>query len=182
MDPSGLRLDRHGCAAGGAGIRERAAVGCSHARVVAAGLRAADAVDAVRLELLRVVHVFRDVHRGVLRLGAANGSTRHGAAPSLNTFTFILVAYLGAVVVIAWLGYRRTRTAADFIVAGRTLGALVGGGTLAASQISAGTFVGTVGLHYMAGVCFAWVWPGAWLGWIVSAVFVAPKLRGSGAL
>jgi SSS family transporter len=100
----------------------------------------------------------------------------------LNTFTFIVVAYLGAVVLIAWLSYRRTRTAADFIVAGRTLGALVGGGTLAATQISAGTFVGTVGLHYMAGVCFAWVWPGAWLGWIVSAVFVAPKLRASGAL
>ncbi|MGH9315190.1 MAG: hypothetical protein ACRD1S_18550 [Vicinamibacterales bacterium] len=26
----------------------------------------------------------------------------------------------------------------------------------------------------MAGVCFVWVWPGAWLGWLVSAVFVAP--------
>ena len=100
----------------------------------------------------------------------------------MNTFTLVLIGYLAAVVTIAWLGYRRTRTAADFIVAGRTLGALVGGGTLAASQISAGTFVGTVGLHYMAGVCFAWVWPGAWLGWIVSAVFVAPRLRESGAL
>ena len=97
----------------------------------------------------------------------------------MNTFTVVLSVF-GAR--FPWLGYRRTRTAADFIVAGRTLGALVGGGTLAASQISAGTFVGTVGLHYMAGVCFAWVWPGAWLGWIVSAVFVAPKLRGSGAL
>ena len=70
----------------------------------------------------------------------------------MNTFTLIVVAYFGAVVVIAWLSYRRTRTAADFIVAGRTLGALVGGGTLAATQISAGTFVGTVGLHYLAGV------------------------------
>ena len=94
----------------------------------------------------------------------------------------ILVCYFGAVGALGWLGYRRTRTAADFVVAGRTLGALVGGATLAATQISAGTFVGTVGLHYTAGVCFAWVWPGAWLGWIVSAVFVAPKLRDSGAL
>jgi SSS family transporter len=94
----------------------------------------------------------------------------------------VLVSYFGAVAALGWLGYRRTQTAADFIVAGRTLGALVGGATLAATQISAGTFVGTVGLHYMAGVCFAWVWPGAWLGWIVSAVFVAPKLRESGAL
>ncbi len=94
----------------------------------------------------------------------------------------IVLTYFGAVVTLAWFGYRRTRTAADFVVAGRTLGALVGGATLAATQISAGTFVGTVGLHYMAGVCFAWVWPGAWLGWIVAVVFVAPRLRESGAL
>jgi SSS family transporter len=94
----------------------------------------------------------------------------------------VLAAYFGAVAALGWLGYRRTRTAADFVIAGRTLGPLVGGATLAATQISAGTFVGTVGLHYTAGVCFAWAWPGAWLGWIVSAVFVAPKLRESGAL
>jgi SSS family transporter len=94
----------------------------------------------------------------------------------------VLVFYFVAVACLGWLGYRRTRTAADFIVAGRSLGALVGGATLAATQISAGTFVGTVGLHYLAGVCFVWVWFGVWLGWIVSAVFVAPRLRQSGAL
>jgi SSS family transporter len=94
----------------------------------------------------------------------------------------VIVAYASVVAVLAWSGYRRTRTAADFIVAGRTLGPLVGGAALAATQISAGTFVGTVGLHYTAGVCFAWVWPGVWLGWIISAVWVAPRLRESGAL
>ena len=98
------------------------------------------------------------------------------------TFLGILTTYFCAVGLLGWLGYRRTRTSADFIVAGRTLGAVVGGATLAATQISAGTFVGTVGLHYTAGVCFVWVWPGAWLGWVVAAVFVAPKLRESGAL
>ncbi len=97
-------------------------------------------------------------------------------------FWIVLAGYFGGVLALGWLGYRRTRTAADFIVAGRSLGALVGGATLAATQISAGTFVGTVGLHYLSGVDFVWVWPGAWLGWLVSAVFVAPKLRESGAL
>ena len=96
--------------------------------------------------------------------------------------SLVLLGYFAAIVILAWIGYRRTRTSADFIVAGRSLGALVGGATLAATQISAGTFVGTVGLHYMAGVCFAWVWPGAWLGWLVAAVFVAPKLRAAGVL
>lgn len=94
----------------------------------------------------------------------------------------VLGFYFAAVIALAVVGYRRTRTSADFIVAGRSLGAIVGGATLAATQISAGTFVGTVGLHYMAGVCFIWVWPGAWLGWLVSAVFVAPRLRAAGVL
>jgi len=96
--------------------------------------------------------------------------------------SLVLVSYFGAVVTLAWLGYRRTRTEADFIVAGRSLGALLGGATLAATQISAGTFVGTVGLHYLAGVSFAWAWPGAWLGWFVAAVFVAPKLQAAGVM
>jgi len=96
--------------------------------------------------------------------------------------SLVLVGYFAAVVTLAWLGYRRTRTEADFIVAGRSLGAVLGGATLAATQISAGTFVGTVGLHYLAGVSFVWAWPGAWLGWFVAAVFVAPKLQASGVL
>ena len=96
--------------------------------------------------------------------------------------SLVLVSYFAAVVTLAWLGYRRTRTEADFIVAGRSLGALLGGATLAATQISAGTLVGTVGLHYLAGVSFAWAWPGAWLGWFVAAVFVAPKLQAAGVM
>ena len=39
--------------------------------------------------------------------------------------TVVLVGYFGAVAVLGWLGYRRTRTAADFVVAGRTLGDLL---------------------------------------------------------
>ena len=53
---------------------------------------------------------------------------------------------------------------------------------LAATQISAGTFVGTLGRHYLTGVSFMWIWFGLWTGWIISAVFVAPKLRRFGAL
>jgi SSS family transporter len=98
------------------------------------------------------------------------------------TFLIVLIVYFAGVTALAWVGYRRTQTSADFIVAGRSLSAVVGGATLAATQLSAGTFVGTVGLHYAAGVCWVWVWPGAWLGWIVAAVFVAPRLRESGAL
>ena len=94
----------------------------------------------------------------------------------------VAAVYFAAVLLLAWSGYRRTRNSADFLVAGRTLGPLLGGATLAATQISAGTFVGTVGIHYLSGVSFVWVWPGAWLGWLVSAMFVAPRLRAAGVL
>ena len=53
---------------------------------------------------------------------------------------------------------------------------------LAATQISAGTFVGTLGRHYLTGVSWIWIWFGVWSGWVISAIFVAPKLRRFGAL
>lgn len=99
-----------------------------------------------------------------------------------STFVVVLVAYMLAVVAIGVRSYRLTRTEADFLVAGRSIGPWVGGAVLAATQISAGTFVGTLGRHYSTGVSWAWVWPGLWLGWLVSALFVAPKLRRFGAM
>ena len=61
--------------------------------------------------------------------------------------------------------------------AGREIGAVAGGVSLAATQVSAGTLVGAVGLHYAFGFGFVWTWVGIWLGWVVSATFVAPQLR-----
>jgi SSS family transporter len=94
----------------------------------------------------------------------------------------VLAVYVAALAFIGFLGYRQTRTAEDFLVAGRSIGPWIGGAVLAATQISAGTFVGTVGRHYIAGVSWVWLWPGVWLGWLISALFVAPKLRDFGAV
>lgn len=74
------------------------------------------------------------------------------------------------------------KTEEDFLAAGRTIGPFVGGAVLAATQISAGTVVGTLGRHYLTGVSWWWIWFGVWAGWLVSAFFVAPKLRRFGAL
>ena len=98
------------------------------------------------------------------------------------TFAVVLIAYLGVLISIGVLGYRKTRTEEDFLTAGRSIGPWVGGAVLAATQISAGTFVGTVGRHYATGVSWVWVWPGVWCGWLISAIFVAPKLRQFGAV
>jgi SSS family transporter len=102
-----------------------------------------------------------------------------GDSPTLLIVTLV---YFAAVVGVALWGYFRTDTEEEFLVAGRSIGPWVGGAVLAATQISAGTFVGTLGRHYLTGVSFIWIWFGLWTGWIISAVFVAPKLRRFGAL
>lgn len=98
------------------------------------------------------------------------------------TFAVVAGFYFAAIVAIAAWSALRTKTEVDFIAAGRTIGPLVGGAVLTATQISAGTFVGTVGRHYLAGVSWWYVWFGVWAGWLVSAFWVAPKLRKFGAL
>src|SRR6201996_7316668 len=94
----------------------------------------------------------------------------------------VLCLSLLLILSIGIAGLRKSGTEEDFLTAGRSIGPWVGGAVLAATQISAGTFVGTVGRHYLAGVSFVWVWPGVWFGWLISALLVAPKLREFGAV
>lgn len=99
-----------------------------------------------------------------------------------TTFLIVAAIYFAAILAISVWGMFRTKTEVDFIAAGRTIGPVVGGAVLTATQISAGTFVGTIGRHYLTGVSWWYVWFGVWAGWLVSAFFVAPKLRRLGAL
>ena len=92
------------------------------------------------------------------------------------------LAYFAVVFGVSLWGYRRATSEVEFLAAGRTIGPWVGGAVLAATQISAGTFVGTLGRHYLTGVSWMWIWFGVWAGWVASAIFVAPKLRRFGAL
>lgn len=94
----------------------------------------------------------------------------------------VVIAYFAIVLGVSIWGYFHTRTEEDFLAAGRSIGPWVGGAVLAATQISAGTFVGTLGRHYLTGVSWTWIWFGVWSGWVISAIFVAPKLRRFGAL
>lgn len=98
------------------------------------------------------------------------------------TLVWVSVAYLAMVIGVSIWGFRTSKTEEDFLAAGRTIGPWVGGAVLAATQISAGTFVGTLGRYYQTGVSWGYGWFGVWAGWVVSAVFVAPKLRKFGAL
>lgn len=95
---------------------------------------------------------------------------------------WVTAAYLVIVFGVSIWGYRRATSEVEFLAAGRTIGPWVGGAVLAATQISAGTFVGTLGRHYLTGVSWTWIWFGVWAGWATSAMLVAPKLRRFGAL
>jgi SSS family transporter len=92
-------------------------------------------------------------------------------------FYVVLGLYFLVVVGIGIWSGRKNRGSEDFLVAGRSIGPVVGGAAFAATQMSAGTFVGTFGVHYLTGASFLWIWAGLWMGWLISATLVGPKLQ-----
>ncbi|MCP8615705.1 sodium:solute symporter family protein [Salirhabdus salicampi] len=92
-------------------------------------------------------------------------------------FYYVIIGYFIVILSIGFWSGRGNKTSEDHLVANRSIGALIGGAALAATQMSAGTFVGTMGVHYLTGASFMWFWPGLWLGWVVSAIWVAPKFQ-----
>ena len=88
----------------------------------------------------------------------------------------ILLGYgIGMVVLGIWLS-RRVRTASEFYVAGRGLGAGLLSATLLAANIGAGSTVGAAGLGYRYGAA-AWWWVGsAGIGSLFLAWTVGPKI------
>lgn len=79
-------------------------------------------------------------------------------------------------------GSARTSNAESFYAADRRIGGVFGAMSLTATQISAGTLIGTIGIHYVVGLSFGLVWLGIWCGWIASLLLVGPQLRASGSL
>jgi len=94
---------------------------------------------------------------------------------SSPAFIGLVVLYFGVLVAISVWSGMKTKGMADYLTASRSIGPVVGGASLAATQMSAGTFVGTLGIHFLTGASFVWLWPGLWLGWLVQALWVAPK-------
>ena len=95
----------------------------------------------------------------------------------LMAFYALVGAYLVLVCGIGLWNYRRASTEEGFLAAGRSLGPVLGGATLMANQVSAGATIGIVGFHYFSGFSYAWSWPLVWIGWVVAALFIAPRIR-----
>src|SRR5882757_1572952 len=85
-------------------------------------------------------------HVGAVRRGIRND---HPPGPSVRkgrTMTGgVIIAYVVLLVLVGLYSARQVRTESDYLVAGRQLGPIVLGATLPATQMSAGTAIGTVG-------------------------------------
>ncbi len=95
----------------------------------------------------------------------------------------VVIVYLIATILTGALLSRRTKTASDFLIAGRQLGLPLTTATLAAIQLGAGVIIGGAELGAESGM-----WPGVWYGigcgggLIVSGLLVAAKLRKHGGI
>jgi len=61
------------------------------------------------------------------------------------TIKVVLILYMALLVIMGLLSARRVHSEGDYLVAGRGLGTVLLGVTLPATQMSAGTAIGTVG-------------------------------------
>ncbi len=91
------------------------------------------------------------------------------------TATFLL--YLAAMLVIGYLGYRRTRDLADYILGGRRLGRWVTALSAGASDMSGWLLLGLPGYAYASGVEAGWIVLGLWAGTYANWRLVARRLR-----
>src|SRR5690554_914245 len=95
-----------------------------------------------------------------------------------QVFQIIAIAlYFGAMLLIGWFAFRRTKSLDDYMLAGRGLRPGVAALSAGASDMSGWLLMGLPGAIYVAGLVEAWIaiglTIGAWLNW----KFVAPKLR-----
>ncbi|MDX3434376.1 hypothetical protein PV664_36760 [Streptomyces sp. ME01-18a] len=95
----------------------------------------------------------------------------------------ISVSYIALQLAIGLLVYwrQRSRTSDDYVVARGSMGMLVLGGTLAATQLSSGVALGDVAWTSAYGIGYYFiVWPFLWLGYWLSAKWVARKMLAFG--
>lgn len=86
-------------------------------------------------------------------------------------------AYMLLSIVVGLWAIRRTKSAADFFVAGRSLGPLVVGMAVFSSTLSGFGFVGGPGLVYQSGMSSVWMVVVSSLGYALGFYLVAKRVR-----
>jgi solute:Na+ symporter, SSS family len=92
----------------------------------------------------------------------------------------VVVAYFAVMLGAAWWGYRRAKTADDYLVAGRRLGYPMFIGTLSAVVLGGASTVGTVSLGYQHGLSGAALVLMIGLGLIGLGVLLSRRLASAG--
>lgn len=101
----------------------------------------------------------------------------------MTTIRTLVVAYLVLQFGLGVFVYlrRRAKGSADYVVARGSLGMFVLGGTIAATQLSSATALGDVAWTAAYGIGYYFlVWPFLWLGYWISAKWVARKMHAFG--
>src|SRR5215471_11178540 len=94
----------------------------------------------------------------------------------MNAYLIGIIAYSFLLMMIGVYMGRRVRSAADFLVAGRSLSTGLIFTTFLAANLGAGSTVGATGLGFQFGLS-AWWWVGsASIGTMLLATFLGPKL------
>ena len=89
--------------------------------------------------------------------------------------TFIV--YVGLMMLIGYLAYRRTKNLSDYILGGRRLGSWVTALSACASDMSAWLLLGLPGYAYAAGLEAGWIALGLLMGTYLNWRLVAARLR-----
>jgi SSS family solute:Na+ symporter len=94
--------------------------------------------------------------------------------------TIVIAVYFAVMLGAAYWGFRRARTADDYLVAGRRLGSPMFIGTLSAVVLGGASTVGTISLGYEHGISGAWLVIMIGLGLIGLGVLLSRRLVKAG--
>ncbi len=95
--------------------------------------------------------------------------------------TLLVVLYLAVIGYLGWLGYRRTRGAADYLIAGRQVHPFIMAVSYGATFISTSAIVGFGGVAAMFGMSLLWlVFANIFIGVFLAFVVLGPVTRRMG--
>lgn len=93
---------------------------------------------------------------------------------TLDLLVFVL--YAAAMLLLGWIGMRRSHNREDFLVAGRSLGPAMYMSTMAATVLGGASTIGSVRLGYVHGISGFWLCATIGLGIVVLNLFLAKPL------
>ena len=95
--------------------------------------------------------------------------------------TLVIVLYLMAIAYLGWLGYRRTQTASDYLIAGRKAHPFIMALSYGATFISTSAIVGFGGVAGMFGMSLLWLtFLNIFVGIFIAFVFLGGRTREMG--